>query len=184
MEALNLNENRYESKVIGIKGWGSDLDRAKRPGVPKEANEDTTLTGFHDPVAVKQEPAVEILLTNERGSLPPVFSSVAPPRGLSGVMRRLAFRYSENTMTHWLTLMAADRVDMVEGWLEDLRDGKAPMILPRQEYRTLDHLRRIRDQGVKNRTDAALVAGAAITVGGLVAGAIYLASRAAARREH
>lgn len=163
----NLVDNHsydYETKAAGIAGWASDLD--KSPGRPREANRETTLTDFHDPILVKQEPKVEILLTNERDSLPPVISNLSPPKGLSGIIRRRAFKYSENTMRHWLMLMGADRIDMVEGWIEDIRHGKKPMILPRMEFRTLDHLRRISDQGVKCNQDRALVAGTALAVVG------------------
>lgn len=166
MEILADNKDfDYKSKVAGINGWASDLE--KSPGRPHQANEETILTDFHDPIAVKQQPKVEVLLTNERGSYPPVLSNLAPPKGLSGIIRRRAFKYSENTMRHWLMLMGADRIDMVEGWIEDIKEGKKPMILPRMEFRTLDHLRRISDQGMKNNQDRAIVAATALGVVGV-----------------
>jgi hypothetical protein len=51
-----------------------------------------------------------------------------PPRGLSGVIRRFAFRFSESSYGHWLPLMLADRVGMVEGVCEDLTRGHVPNI--------------------------------------------------------
>jgi hypothetical protein len=45
------------------------------------------------------------------------------------MMRRLAFRWSENDMRHWLILLAADRVNVVEGIGEDLAKGKVPNVL-------------------------------------------------------
>ena len=35
---------------------------------------------------------------------------------ISGAMRRLAFRWSESHWLHWLMLMGADRVNVVEGF--------------------------------------------------------------------
>jgi hypothetical protein len=43
-------------------------------------------------------------------------------------MRRLAFRWSESNWAHWLLLIAADRVNMVEGLVEDLGRGHVPNI--------------------------------------------------------
>lgn len=181
-ELVDTKNFDYEAAATRVTGWGSDLELANRGGVPRERNRDTVLTGFHDPITVKQKPKVEILVTNERGSLTPVFSNSCPPKGVSGMLRRFAFRYSENTLTRWMTLIMADRVNMVEGWVEDIAHGKMPMILPRQEYRTLDHLRRIRQQGVKNKQDVALVAATGIVAVGLAAGAIFLAKKALDKR--
>lgn len=181
-ELVDTKDFDYEAAATKVNGWGSDLELTNRGGVPKEMNRDTVLTGFHDPITVKQKPKVEILVTNERGSLTPVFSNSCPPKYLSGMMRRFAFRYSENVLTRWLTLMAADRVNMVEGWVEDIFRGKMPMILPRQEYRTLDHLRRIRQQGFKNKQDVVIVAATGIAAVGLAAGVIFLAKKALDKR--
>jgi hypothetical protein len=51
-----------------------------------------------------------------------------PPSGISGAMRRLAFRYSENDLRHWLILLAADRVNVGEGLVSDLAHGHVPNI--------------------------------------------------------
>jgi hypothetical protein len=47
---------------------------------------------------------------------------------LSGAIRRTAFRYSESDWTHWLMLLGADRVNVVEGLLADLAHGRIPNI--------------------------------------------------------
>jgi hypothetical protein len=50
--------------------------------------------------------------------LTPVFGTSCPPKGLSGVMRKVAYkRYSEAKAAHWLLLLAADRVDALESAL-------------------------------------------------------------------
>ena len=59
--------------------------------------------------------------STERGGVTPVFGTSVPPSGLSGMLRRRAFRRSENDVRHWMMLLLADRVNVVEGLLEDLR---------------------------------------------------------------
>jgi hypothetical protein len=61
--------------------------------------------------------------------LPLLFGTSAPPKGLSGAIRRFAYKLTENDIRHWLLLMFADRVNVVEGIGEDLSRGKVPNIL-------------------------------------------------------
>jgi hypothetical protein len=42
----------------------------------------------------------------------PVFSSANPPRGVSGLIRRLAYRSPDYRPQRWLLLVLADRVDV------------------------------------------------------------------------
>jgi hypothetical protein len=57
----------------------------------------------------------------EHAFLTPVFGTTCPPKRLSGVIRKLAYRrYSEARSAHWLLLLAADRVDAVESHLGSL----------------------------------------------------------------
>lgn len=51
------------------------------------------------------------------------------PKWLSGAIRRLAYKLPENDLRHWLMLLAADRVNMVEGIVEDLAHGHVPNVL-------------------------------------------------------
>ncbi|WP_410592217.1 hypothetical protein [Amycolatopsis sp. lyj-23] len=54
----------------------------------------------------------------EHKFLTPVFGTSCPPKGLSGVLRKLSYRkYSEGRAAHWLLLLAADRVDAWESHL-------------------------------------------------------------------
>jgi hypothetical protein len=69
---------------------------------------------------------VKVFHSNGRPGLTPVFGTAQPPSGLSGMMRGAAFRYSENDLRHWFMLMAADRVNVVEGILDDLGRGHVP----------------------------------------------------------
>lgn len=54
----------------------------------------------------------------EHAFLTPVFGTSSPPRGLSGVIRKYAYRrFSEGRAAHWLLLIGADRVDAIESHL-------------------------------------------------------------------
>jgi len=111
-----------------IQGWGADLDRKDRPGVPMER---TPPRFINQPAGdPEQQPEkVEILVSTERPGITPLFSNNQPPSGLSGMIRRLAFKASENDVRHWLLLLLADRVNVVEGVAEDLARGHIPNIL-------------------------------------------------------
>lgn len=111
-----------------IQGWGADLDRKDRPGVPMERMP----ARFINPQPGQPEQqveTVEVLVSNERPGITPVFSTRQPPSGLSGMIRRLAFKLTENDVRHWLLLLVADRVNMVEGIGQDLASGKVPNVL-------------------------------------------------------
>jgi hypothetical protein len=76
-----------------------------------------------------QQPVdIEVLHSNERPNITAVFGTSTPPAGLSGVLRRWAFRYSESSYGHWLPLMAADRVGVAEGVFHDLTRGRVPNV--------------------------------------------------------
>jgi hypothetical protein len=118
---------RRPAHVDAIPGWGSDLDRSQRPAVPKERRP-ARLEGVHWHEVTPQEPHVTVLHSSERPGLTPIFGSTLPPRGASGALRRVAFGYSENDLRHWLLLLAADRVDVVEGLVGDLLHGHVPRL--------------------------------------------------------
>jgi hypothetical protein len=110
-----------------IIGWGADLDHADRPAYPKE-RVPARLEGVHWDQPEQQAERVEVFCSTERPGITPVFGSTCPPRWLSGRLRRLAFRYSENDLRHWLLLLMADRVDVGEGLVEDLARGHVPNV--------------------------------------------------------
>lgn len=45
------------------------------------------------------------------------------------MLRRLAFRLSESDVRHWLLLLLADRVNVLEGLVHDLVHGRVPQVL-------------------------------------------------------
>jgi hypothetical protein len=96
-----------------IPGWGVDLDPGDRPSVPREQY-DPGRTGAHWDFPERQPEKWPRERSVEHKFLTPVFGTACPPRGVSGLMRRYAYRFSEGRAAHWLILVAADRVDAVE----------------------------------------------------------------------
>jgi hypothetical protein len=97
-----------------IPGWGVDLDPRDRPAVPR-LQFDPNLNGAHWNFPERQPQKWPRERSIEHKFLTPVFGTSCPPKGLSGMMRRLAYnRYSEGRAAHWLILIAADRVDALE----------------------------------------------------------------------
>ena len=84
------------------------------------------LAGDHSHPPVPQPQTVEILQSIERPSMPPLFGTPQPPSGVSGMRRRAALKFSESDFRHWLILLFADRVNMVEGLGSDLMRGHIP----------------------------------------------------------
>jgi hypothetical protein len=100
-----------------IPGWGVDLDPKDRPSFRQERF-DPGATGAHWDFPERQEEKWPRERSVEHRFLTPVFGTATPPKGLSGVMRKYAYRrYSEGRAAHWLILLAADRVDAVESHL-------------------------------------------------------------------
>jgi hypothetical protein len=97
-----------------IPGWGADLDPRDRPAVPRERF-DPGATGAHWDFPDRQPELAPRERSIEHKFLTPVFGTSAPRHGLSGALRTLSYaRYSEGRAAHWLLLIAADRVDVVE----------------------------------------------------------------------
>ncbi len=106
----------YDQLRARIPGWGADLDPADRPSVPKERP--PSLDGAHWDFPERQPERWPRERSIEHAFLTPVFGTSCPPKGLSGVMRKVAYkRYSEARAAHWLLLLAADRVDALESAL-------------------------------------------------------------------
>lgn len=110
-----------------IPGWGVDLDPADRPAYPMERTPPRLPHGNPGPLA-QQRSDVEVLHSTERPGITKVFGTTVPPSGLSGRLRRFAFKYSENDLRHWMTLLLADRIHMGEGLVHDVARGHLPNI--------------------------------------------------------
>ncbi len=117
-----------------IPGWGADLDRQLRPAIPMERTP-PRLEGVHGQPE-EQPRNIKVYHSIERSGITPVFGTSAPPRGLSGLLRRFAYGLTENDIRHWLLLLLADRVNVIEGIGEDLGRGHVPNLLAEMGIRS------------------------------------------------
>jgi hypothetical protein len=101
-----------------IPGWGADLDPADRPSHPK-LRYSLDESGAHWDFPERQPEKWPRERSIEHAFVTPVFGTAQPPKGLSGAIRKYAYRrFSEGRAAHWLLLVAADRVNAVEAHLE------------------------------------------------------------------
>jgi hypothetical protein len=77
-----------------IKGRGVDADPKNDPTYPMKNRSEGEHAGYSWERPPQQPITVEVLHSNERPDLTSVFGTSTPPSGLSGVLRRLAFRAS------------------------------------------------------------------------------------------
>ena len=105
-----------------IPGWGADLDPKDRPSHPKLQH---LPTGAHWDFPDRQPETWPRERSMEHKFLTPVFGTAAPPRGVSGAIRKLSYRtFSEADAAHWLLLIAADRVDSLGASVTSVLRGK------------------------------------------------------------
>lgn len=109
-----------------IEGWGFDADPNNKPNYPIKRYTGADHERLNYKRSAQQPETVEVLHSNERPSITTVFGTSSPPFGWSGKLRRYAFKFSEGSSGHWLTLMLADRVNVIEGIVDDLRHGHIP----------------------------------------------------------
>jgi len=95
-----------------IKGYGVDADPANRPGVPKESPPSPAPNAR--PPRPQQTPNAVFRRIPPGARIPPVYGTAQPPRGISGALRDFAYQYPAHKARHWLVLMFADRVDVLE----------------------------------------------------------------------
>jgi hypothetical protein len=94
-----------------IPGWGVDLDPADRPSHPK-LDYAPERTGAHWRFPERQPGADGRERSIEHAFVTPVFGTAQPLHGVSGAIRRYAYRrFSEGRLAHWLLLVIGDRAD-------------------------------------------------------------------------
>jgi hypothetical protein len=125
--SLTTEQRRTVDHSSRINGWGSDMAPERRPGVPRDKAPELGVEHLYPPIPA-QRARVRIHKSTEHGRMPPVFGTSCPPRGLSGRLRDLGYKYSEGRLARWMTLLVADRVDVVEGIVADLARGRVPNI--------------------------------------------------------
>lgn len=109
-----------------VAGWGVDADAENDPTWPMRDRAGEDGAGMNWTRPKLQDPDVEILRSVEHDGLTATLGTSTPPSGLSGVLRRQAFKLSEGQWGHWLMLMLADRINSVEGLVQDVRRGRMP----------------------------------------------------------
>ena len=148
-----------------IKGWGVDADPENDPTYPMKNRTNGEHEGYTWHRPVQQVGNEEILRSVERPNITAVFGTSTPPVGLSGQIRRFAFKYSESSYGHWLPLMLADRIGVFEGLIDDLKRGYVPNIFAERGWKA--EWKYNREDVVKKATigvilTSALIAGAII----------------------
>jgi len=118
-----------------IPGWGMDADPDNDPTYPMKHWNGDDHKRIHYEKAPQQPVNIKVFHSNERPAITRVFGTSTPPRGLSGLIRKQAFKYSEGQAAHWMTLLLADRVDVVQGIIDDLRHGIIPNIFAEAGWR-------------------------------------------------
>jgi hypothetical protein len=87
-----------------------DLDRANRPGVPKERPPQPWPNSRPVPERMTARPSVP--RHGRPGKpMPPVYGTAVPLRGVSGAIRAAAYRLPDHVTNHWTLLMLADGVE-------------------------------------------------------------------------
>ncbi len=99
-------------------GWGGmpwsapDASPEARPGVPRMHRP------FPDPGAhwrrPQQQRGTPLLGRSGLREATPVFGTAQPARGLSGLVRRAAYRIPEHRSGRWALLLLGDRIDVLE----------------------------------------------------------------------
>jgi hypothetical protein len=132
----NTDIESLREKFRHIPGWGIDADPENEPTYPMKHYNGADRERGHYEKPTPQPVTVEILKSNERPSISSVYGSSTPPSGLSGAIRRYAFKYSEGSFGHWLPLIFADRVNVIEGYIEDFSKGHIPNIFAEHGWKS------------------------------------------------
>jgi len=122
-------KNELSAKMAHIKGWAIDANPRNDPTYPMRRRFDADNSGYSWVRPALQHNTEGILKSNERPDMPGVFGTSAPASNLSGAIRRFAFQFSEGQYRHWLLLLLADRVNMIEGLVGDIFTGHVPHCL-------------------------------------------------------
>jgi hypothetical protein len=114
----------------------------------------------------------------------PVFGTAQPLHGVSGAIRRLAYRrFSEGRLAHWLLLIVGDRVDAWGAHLHSLAAGRPDM--PATGIRSELTAKRSAHRGRSDRRhqllDPVVVAGPWLAAGGVAVLGVRRLARALRR---
>lgn len=114
---------------------GYDQPLENRPGVPMEAEPRVDEGAHREPIARQRSEGAHLHRVG-LDQLTPVYGTAQPPRGVSGMLRRAAYQIPEHDFRHWMTLLVADRVDILEHRLEDVAKGQVKLDVVARQVRT------------------------------------------------
>jgi len=121
-----IADRNMADRVKDIPGWGMDADPENDPTYPMKHANGADHQRLNYEKAPQQPLDMEILHSIERPNVTRVFGTSTPPAGLSGSIRRYAYKFSEANAIHWMTLILADRVDVIQGKINDIKHGVIP----------------------------------------------------------
>lgn len=121
-----IARRNMENLVKDIPGWGMDADPENDPTYPMKRYNGADHDRLNYERAPQQPVDIEVFHSIERPGITRVFGTSTPPSGLSGAVRRFAYKYSEATLAHWMVLILADRINVIEGIKNDLLQGIIP----------------------------------------------------------
>jgi hypothetical protein len=122
-----MEKNNEDYKTIP--GWGMDADPENEPNYPMKNYTGDDHNRINYERSEQQPQTVEVLMSNERPAITRIFGTSVPPSGLSGMIRRYAFQHSEDRYRHWIPLILADRLNMFEGLIADIKEGQFPNMI-------------------------------------------------------
>jgi hypothetical protein len=125
----DFRDKKKNVDYLNIKGWGVDADPRNDPAYPMKKRTDQDQEGYKWERPPLQPENTEILRSVERPNITATFGTSSPPSGLSGWIRRIAYKYSESSFGRWVPLLVADRVDSVEGIIGDISRGHIPNLI-------------------------------------------------------
>lgn len=122
-------DRQIANRPKDIPGWGVDADPENDPTYPMKHRNGADYERLNYERPPLQSETVEVLHSIERPNLTAVHGTSTPPQGLSGAVRRFAFKQSESTYLHWFPLVVADRINVVEGIIDDIKKGSFPNLI-------------------------------------------------------
>ena len=140
IEPATMPESDMDRKIADlpkdhIPGWGHDADPENDPTYPMKHRTGADYERLNYEKPIQQPVNVEVLHSNERPGISRVFGTSTPPSGLSGQLRRYAFKHSESTYLHWFPLVVADRINVIEGIVDDIKKGHFPNLIAERGWK-------------------------------------------------
>jgi len=119
-------DRKIANEPKNIPGWGIDADPENDPTYPMKHRTGADYDRTHYEKAPQQPVNIKVFHSIERPNMTRVFGTSTPPTGVSGIIRKQAYKLSEGKAAHWMTLVLADKVNVIEGIIADLGKGIIP----------------------------------------------------------